>query len=285
MYNVVRLPGQTAGFLGSAFGPVHIQADPNTPDFRVAELELPAGMTLQRLEHRRSLMRLIDRQGDEAARQESPGPMNGSYQRALTLLRSENVRGGFDLGREDPRTRERYGRNVHGQSVLLARRLVEAGVRCVSVYDKVHNGQDANWDSHQNVFGRLKDHLLPPADQAFAALIDDLEVRGLLDSTLVVALGEFGRTPQVNREAGRDHWPDCFSVVLAGGGVRGGSVHGSSDKMGAHPDSDPVTPGDLASTLFWRFGLDPSAEVRDSTGRPYRLAEGEPLRRLFLDEV
>jgi uncharacterized protein (DUF1501 family) len=163
----------------------------------------------------------------------------------------------------------------------LARRLVEAGARFLTVNDRIHNGQEANWDSHQDVFRRLKDHLLPPADRAFSALIEDLDARGLLDSTLVLALGEFGRTPQVNREAGRDHWPDCFSVIMAGGGIRGGSVYGASDKIGAHPASDPVTPGDLAATIFTRFGLDPAAEITDSTGRPYRLAEGEPLHRLF----
>jgi hypothetical protein len=283
MYNVVRLPGQSAGFLGSAYNPVQVESDPNSPDFRPGELELPADMSYQRLEHRASLMRLIDRQRENAAIWEGSGPMRDSQKKAVGLLRSATVRRAFDIAQESPRTRDLYGRNTHGQSVLLARRLVEAGARFVTVNDRVHNGQDANWDSHQNVFGRLKDHLLPPADRAFAALIEDLQVRGLLDSTLVVALGEFGRTPQVNRDAGRDHWPDCFSVVLAGGGVRGGSVHGSSDKMGAHPYSDPVTPGDLASTLFWRFGLDPAAELRDSTGRPYRLAEGEPLRGLFVD--
>jgi uncharacterized protein (DUF1501 family) len=151
----------------------------------------------------------------------------------------------------------------------------------VNVNDKVHNGQTANWDSHENNFARLRDDLLPPSDQGFSALIEDLDARGLLATTLVIALAEFGRTPRVNRQAGRDHWPDCFSVVLAGGGVRGGQVYGASDRIGAYPASDPVTPGDLAATLFWRLGLDPTTEIRDLTGRPYRLADGEPLRRLF----
>lgn len=165
--------------------------------------------------------------------------------------------------------------------MLLARRLVEAGVRFVYVNDKIRNGQLANWDSHENNFARLKDDLLPPADQALAMQIEDLDARGLLESTLVVALAEFGRTPLINKNAGRDHWPDCFSIVLAGGGVQGGAVYGSSDRFGAYPASDPVSPADLAATLFWRFGLDPATEVRDLTGRPYRLAEGQPLRRLF----
>jgi uncharacterized protein (DUF1501 family) len=123
--------------------------------------------------------------------------------------------------------------------------------------------------------------LLPPADQAFSALIEDLDARGLLETTLVVALAEFGRTPRINGSAGRDHWPDCYSVVMAGGGIRGGAIHGASDRFGAYPATDPVTPGDLAATLFWRFGFDPTTELHDLTARPYRLAEGEPLRSLF----
>jgi uncharacterized protein (DUF1501 family) len=238
-------------------------------------------MTAERLEHRQSLLRLVDRQVANMARTARKKPMDAYYQKAFTLLSSAEVRRGFDIAQEDARTRERYGRNVLGQSLLLARRLVEAGVRFVNVNDKVHNGQDANWDSHEQVFPRHKDHLLPPADQAFSALIEDLEARGLLDSTLVVATGEFGRTPRINKNAGRDHWPDCFSVVLAGAGVTGGAVHGSSDKLGAYPDLDPVTPGDLAATLFWCFGLDPATELRDSVGRPYHLAEGRPLTELF----
>src|SRR5439155_21523280 len=183
--------------------------------------------------------------------------------------------------REAPAVRERYGRTTLGQSLLLARRLVDARVRFVNVNDKISNGQTANWDSHENNFGRLKDDLLPPADRAFSALIEDLDARGLLESTLVLALAEFGRTPRINQSRGRDHWPDCFSILLAGGGIRGGVIHGASDRIGAYPAADPVTPGDLAATLYWRFGLDAETEMRDVTGRPYRLAEGEPLRRLF----
>ena len=132
-----------------------------------------------------------------------------------------------------------------------------------------------------NVFPPLKNDLIPPADRAFAALIDDLTDRGLLDSTLVIAVGEFGRTPKINGMAGRDHWPYCYSAVIAGGGIRGGQVHGSSDRLGAYPETDGVTPADLAATLFWRFGLDPDSEIRDLDGRPYRLAEGRPLQALF----
>jgi uncharacterized protein (DUF1501 family) len=157
---------------------------------------------------------------------------------------------------------------------------VEGGVNFVAAFDGQTNGQDANWDSHENLVPRHR-QLIPPSDQAVSALIEDLDTRGLLDTTLVVALGEFGRTPRINRNAGRDHWPDCYSVLLAGGGVTGGAVFGASDSIGAYPALDPVTPADLAATIFWRFGLDPATELHDQTGRPFRLADGEPIRRLF----
>jgi Protein of unknown function (DUF1501) len=277
MHNVVLLPGQRAGFLGSAFDPVQVVGDPSSADFRLDELELPADVTPARLGRREALLKNVE----EGAGSRYAGPLDAYHARAVGLYESEAVRQAFDLTREDPRVRDRYGRNRHGQAVLLARRLVETGVRCVAVYDRMVNGQNENWDAHADVFNRLKDHLLPPADQALAALVTDLEARGQLDETLIVALGEFGRTPRINPAAGRDHWPYCFSAVLAGGGVHGGAVFGSSDKLGAYPDADAVTPSDLAATLFWRFGLDANAEIRDLTGRPYRLADGQPLRTLF----
>jgi hypothetical protein len=281
MHNVVMLPGQTAGFLGAAFNPFQVTKDPNGPDFGVGELELPGDLPLARLEDRQSLLSIIETQRARAERLARKRIMSVYQARAFELLHSEEVRRAFDLSRENTALRDRYGRNTLGQSLVLARRLVEAGVRFVNVNDKIHNGQLANWDSHEKNFARLKEDLLPPADRAFSALIEDLDVRGLLDSTLVVALAEFGRTPRVNKAAGRDHWPDCYSIVLAGGGVNGGSVYGASDKIGAFPAADPVTSGDVAATLYWRFGLDPQATIRDLTGRPYRLAEGEPIRRLF----
>lgn len=277
MYNVVELPGQTAGFLGAAHDAFRVTRDPNEPGFQAGALELPGDLPLGRLEDRRSLLSLVDSQ----VRGTGELPMTVSQRRAFDLLRSQDVRRAFDISREAPAVRERYGRTTLGQSLLLARRLVESGVRFVNVNDKVVNGQEANWDSHENNFGRLKNTLLPPADRAFSALVEDLEARGLLESTLVVSLAEFGRTPQINKQAGRDHWPDCFSMVMAGGGIQGGAVYGASDRIGAYPALDPVTPGDLAATLMWRFGLEPEATIRDIIGRPYRLAEGEPLRKLF----
>jgi hypothetical protein len=280
MYNVVKLPGQTSGFLGPAYEPLQVNRDPNSPDFRVSEIELPAGLTVAELENRQSLLARVNARMAEPERSAPQAGMNSFYERAFNLLRSDEVRKSFDINQEDPRTRERYGRNIHGQSALLARRLVEGGVRFVSVYDKVHNGLD-NWDTHVNNFGRLKDQLLPPCDLAFSALVEDLDQRGLLDSTLVIMLGEFGRTPKINGQGGRDHWPNCYSVVMAGGGTRGGVMYGTSDKLGAYPDLNPVTPGDIAATIFWRFGLDPATELHDTVGRPFTLAAGEPIYSLF----
>ena len=202
-------------------------------------------------------------------------------EKALRLLHSPAVRKAFDLAAECPRQRDRYGQTKLGQSTLLARRLVEAGVRFVTVYDGQYNGQTANWDSHEDIFSRLKNDLAPPADQALAALIDDLTGRGMLEETLVIAMGEFGRTPKVNGNAGRDHWPNCYTVLLAGGGIHGGITFGTSDKLGAYPDTNAVTPADLAATLFWRFGLEITREMIDLMGRRYQLADGQPVRALF----
>jgi hypothetical protein len=274
MYNVVKLPGQVAGFLGSAHEPFQVASDPNAADFRLDELELPGDVPLERLSRRESLLRRTE--GAVPAHDVDP-----YREKAVRLLHSDAVRRAFRLDREDPKLRDRYGRTKHGQSLLLARRLVEADIPFVTVYDHERNSQLTNWDAHADVFPRLKNDLLPPSDRAFAALIEDLTGRGLLESTLVIAVGEFGRTPKLNGQAGRDHWPYCYSAVLAGGGVHGGTVYGASDKIGAYPDRDGVSPGDLAATLLWRFGLDPATEVPDLSGRPYRLAEGQPLRSLF----
>jgi uncharacterized protein (DUF1501 family) len=156
---------------------------------------------------------------------------------------------------------------------------VEASVPFVNVYDFKQQGQ--NWDAHFKCANQHKTHLLPQADQGLSALIEDLDARGLLDSTLIVSMGEFGRTPKINKDGGRDHWPDCYTVLFAGGGVKGGAVYGVSDRIAAYPAIDPVTPGDLAATIFWRFGFDPATEIYDQAGRPHRLAAGEPLTRLF----
>jgi hypothetical protein len=281
MHNVVQLPGQTAGFLGPSYERFQITDDPNGSQFDVSTLKLPADVTADRLKVRNKLMSVIDRQAASPPTTRSRKSVEEYYGKAFALLRSEAVRRSLDIAKEPAPLRDRYGRHTLGQSMLLARRLVESGVRFVNVNDRIYNGQDANWDSHQSVFPRHRDHLLPPADQALSALLEDLDARGLLESTLVVAQGEFGRSPRINQSAGRDHWPHVYSVILAGGGIQGGRVVGSSDKIGAYPATDPVSPGDLAATIFSSFGVDPLHEIRDITGRPWRLAEGRRLAALF----
>jgi hypothetical protein len=276
MHNVVDLPGQNAGFLGGGHDPLQITHDPNRTDFHVPNLRLPPGVNEHRMERRLSLLQSLQRELTST----NEDSIDAYRQRAQELLHSETVQRAFRIDQEPDRVRNRYGRNTLGQSLLLARKLVEADVRFINVNDKVYNGQDANWDSHSNVFPRHRE-LLPPFDQGFSALIEDLADRGLLESTLVVVTGEFGRTPRINANAGRDHWPDCYSVVLAGGGVAAGSTYGTSDRSGAYPLTDAVTPGDLAATLFWRFGIDAGHEIHDPLGRPSPLAEGRPIRRLF----
>ncbi len=268
---MVQLPGQSPGLLGGAYDRFQVDSDPSAPGFHIATLDGSVD-----LGSRSALLTRLDRAS-------LPGPAARAMayrERALRLIASPEVRRLFALEQEPQRLRERYGRHRFGQSCLLARRLVEGGVNFVTVFDGRTNGQDANWDSHEKLFAR-HGQLIPPSDQGFSALIEDLDTRGLLASTLVVAMGEFGRTPKINKSAGRDHWPDCYTAVLAGGGIHGGAVEGASDKIAAYPAHDPVTPGDLAATIFWRFGIDPATEVRDQTGRPFRLADGRPLARLF----
>ena len=276
MHNVVQLPGQTPGLLGGAYDRFQVQGDPNSPNFRVSALDPPGGRDLAALPARAALLKELD----VAPVGEHTDAMQTYQQRALELVASDDVRRSFDVSQERPEARDRYGRHLLGQSTLLARRLVESGVNVVAVFDGQHNGQEANWDSHQKLFPRHR-QLIPPADQSMSALITDLEERGLLESTLVVSLAEFGRTPKINSSAGRDHWPDCFTIAFAGGGVRGGAVYGSSDRIAAYPERDPSTPADIVATILWRFGIDPKREMHDQTNRPFRLAEGEPLEALF----
>ena len=204
--------------------------------------------------------------------------------RAFDLLSSTAAQHAFDIAAEPAATRDRYGRHAFGQSTLLARRMVEAGVRLVHVnwvrHDNGKGGQ--GYDTHGKHLDLAKDDLLPPTDAAFSSLIEDLDARGLLDETLVVMMGEFGRTPRFNDAAGRDHWPHCFSVVMAGGGIKGGRVHGASDRIAAYPAADPVTPEDLLATLYHRLGVDPHALIHDQQDRPFPLADGRADPRAAL---
>jgi uncharacterized protein (DUF1501 family) len=206
----------------------------------------------------------------------------------MTMLSSPRVKRAFDLSAEPDKLRDAYGRTAYGQGCLLARRLIEAGVRFVSVYFSATIGGKGNggWDTHGDNFKQLKNRLLPINDLAVPTLIEDLKARGLLDETLVVWMGEFGRSPKVQNTKqfgpdGRDHWPNCYTVLMAGGGIIPGAIYGSSDRIGAYPATDPVSPDDVAATMFWALGIDPATEVSDTLGRPLPIAAGEPVTRLF----
>jgi hypothetical protein len=270
-------PGQFGACLGARFDPLVLNADPNARDFRPPGLGPAADLTGDRLGERRALLGRLD-----AARAwlggASGSDLDANRAAALTLVTAPEVRRAFDLSREPDKLRDRYGRHTWGQSHLLARRLVEAGVRFVTTV----NGPSIVWDTHKDNFTRHKDRLVPPMEQAFAALLDDLADRGLLESTLVIWMGDFGRTPLINKDVGRDHWPQCYSAVLAGGGVRGGQVVGESDPIGAYPKTRPVTPADLHATVFTALGYDPQRITYLSPeGRPFPLSDGEPIRELL----
>jgi hypothetical protein len=279
--------GQGAGWLGPALNPLTIDADLN----RMAadtSIRLPGEVAPGRFSDRWRLLEAVESNARRLERSAEAGTMRAHFQRAHEMLLDRRALDAFDLEREDPRLRDRYGRHAHGQAVLQARRLIEAGVPLVTVFwqnDGITN-VSVYWDTHSRNFIDLKTRLMPPADQAFSALLDDLEARGLLDETLVVWTGEFGRTPRVGQAVvggagagadGRDHWAHCFSTVLAGAGIRGGTVHGASDRWAAYPARDPVTPADVVATIYHCLGIDPAMELLDRLGRPQRLCLGEPI--------
>jgi hypothetical protein len=272
-------PGQDAGFLGPRHDPWQLRLDPNRPEARDDSLALPAGLDSTRLHRRRHLLSQM------AVPPAGDGDGNAFLDQqdaALALLCDGRVGRALDLQREDPRLADRYGRHLFGRSLLLARRLVEAGVPIV----QATMGIVQTWDTHVANFPRLRDDLLPPLDRAVSALLDDLGTRGLLEETLVVMLGEFGRTPRIyplkpGDIPGRDHWPKVFSAVFAGAGVVGGQVIGKSDRLGAYPVSRTYGPPDLAATIYRALGVDPATELRDRLGRPLRLCTGEVMTPLY----
>jgi hypothetical protein len=282
-----KSPGQLAGYLGAAYDPFVVGADPGAPDFHVEGLGLPEEMDGARFGGRQGLLQRLD---GRQRRLEKTGveALDASYRRAFSLLTSERAKRAFDLGREAPRLRDRYGRHTMGQGALLARRLVEAGVPFVTVFSHTHVEQNS-WDTHDRHYEHSATNLLPPADQSFSALLEDLSARGLLDETLVVWMGEFGRTPRMgvmfsnagNTRVGRDHWCNCYSVVLAGGGVQGGRVVGSSDWIGAYPKERPVHISDLAATIYHALGVDPRARLYDIQGQLRFICDGQPVQELF----
>jgi hypothetical protein len=277
-------PGQHASFLGQTYDPFFVNQDPNSPDFRLPELSLPDNLTPERLEDRREVLQLIDQQTELLEFSARARGIDAHYQRALTMLTTRNFRQAFDLSSEPLAMRERYGRTSYGQGCLLARRLVEAGVRFVTVYFAATIGGqrfEGGWDTHgfnsNPMYPILDNYLLPITDLTLPTLLEDLENRGLLEDTLVVWAGEFGRSPRINNMAGRDHWPRCYTVLMAGGGVRRGHVYGVSDRIGAYPSREPVRPDDLSATMFHLLGINPHIEVRDTLNRPLPISNGQVI--------
>lgn len=259
-------PGFTGGWLGRTGDPLFVLRDPNSPTFDVPELGLGPDMNPQRLAGRRSLSAALAGGGHDVSLQD----LDDFQARAFDLLTAPATQRAFQIWREPDSLRDRYGRNIYGQSVLLARRLTEAGTRVVTL--SWAPDANATWDTHGNNFTKLKNELLPALDHAVSSLLGDLDVRGLLPRTLVAVMGEFGRTPRINNNGGgRDHWNFCYGLLLAGGGIRAGSVYGASDRIGAHPSLNPVTPADIIATLYHCLGIPADLELRDNLGRPMAL--------------
>jgi len=275
-------PGFFGGWLGPAFDPLWVLKDPNASDFAVGELTLQSDLSAERLAARGQLLaQLAGRLHDDRSARARLESMDGLRRRAMQVLTSPSVQRAFRIGDEPDHVRDSYGRNIYGQSVLLARRLIEAGTRVVTV--SWAPDANATWDTHSGNFKKLKETLLPQFDAAAGTLIRELAERGLLERTIVAVLGDFGRTPKINNsEGGRDHWNWCYSVLLAGGGLRPGFVRGASDRTGAFPAHEPTSPGDLIATLYHLLGIDPHGELTDLFGRPHRIIpQGEVLRDLI----
>jgi hypothetical protein len=271
---------------------MELREAPNSKDQPAHAVALPPDVDATRLVARRGLLNLIETEDRRRQRPRTAEALAGFQEQAFRMVASPLAKRAFNLALEPPALRDRYGRNEYGESFLLARRLVEAGVRLVSVIWMyfMPSGRIANvWDTHGGInglartgFGMLTDkYCIPPLDRALSALLEDLHVRGLLDETLVVAVGEFGRTPKLNPNQGREHWGMCQSALLAGGGIRGGQVYGASDKLAEYPKDNPVAPEDLLATLYSAFGLPPETEIHDRQSRPYRICDGTPIHNLF----
>ena len=265
---VPNVPNEFAnsGYLSSAYGPFAIGADPSRADFKVRDLNLPGGVDDKRFSRRRSLLETVDNHFRELEKSDALDSMDAFYQHAYSLISSQEAREAFNLKAEPEALRQKYGMNQPGQRMLLARRLVEAGTRFVSL-------TAGGWDHHDNIKNAMS-RTLPPVDQALATLISDLDERGLLDSTLVMVTSEFGRTPKINATGGRDHWPRVFSVALAGGGTHRGMIYGSSDALGAEPEEDRVEIEDLATTVYNQLGITGDKELMSPGDRPIEIVDG-----------
>ncbi|MES2569869.1 MAG: DUF1501 domain-containing protein [Verrucomicrobiota bacterium] len=282
-------PGQHASFLGKTHDPLTVLQDPNSSAFALPELSLPEGVSFERLQARRGLQQLIDQQARLLDYSAQARGFDAYYERAIGMLQSPKLRDAFNLSAEPEVIREAYGRTSYGQSCLLARRLVEAGTKFVTVYfSETIGGQSTEhggWDTHgfnnTRMYPIVEKFHLPITEQTLPTLLNDLDQRGLLDTTLVVWMGEFGRTPNINKNVSRDHWPQCYTTLLAGGGVKRGFVYGASDKSGAYPAADPVSPEDLAATIYYALGIDPQTELRTATNRPVFISDGKPVTGIF----
>jgi hypothetical protein len=265
---------QGAVYLGAAYNPFEVGADPNARDFQVPNLALPRTLPLASVRSRAQLLREFDTLQRDVDQTGTLEGLNGFKAQALEMVTGDRVRAAFDLSREDVRLRDRYGRHLYGQSALLARRLVEAGSTCITI-------NTGYWDHHNDIEKGLEEHL-PPLDAAIATLIEDLEVRGMLNDVVVYCAGEFGRTPLINGHAGRDHWSSCFSVLIGGGGLQGGQVIGASELRGGKVRERPIAPADLLATLYQALGIPLDTHFEDASGRPVSIVgTGQPIRELF----
>ncbi len=274
-----RRAGQFAGALGAKYDPLLTGGNPNEEQFRLEHLPLAASESNDVLTRRVNLLDQLDQQAKEMNGLAMSKSVRENQAKALDVLSSEAVRKAVDLSSLDTKARERYGRNLFGQSVLLGRRMLDAGARLVQCnWQRAQGKNGFAWDTHWNNFTAHKDDLVPPFDQAFHALMTDLEETGQLADTLVVVAAEFGRSPKITRSnSGREHWPDCYSVVFAGAGIKGGQVYGASDKIAAYPATAPTSPADFIATIYHCMGIDPHAETHDHQGRPFVLARGNPI--------
>ncbi len=280
--NGTLMPGEYGGWLGPEYDPVLIPTPDGTPFAGVSratgsELDLKLNLKQRRIAQRRALLRQLERKTDSRPAYDR---LDRFRRMAADMLLDSGLSEAYDLEREDPRIRQMYGPHMGGQGMLLARRLVEAGVPVVQVCagaGDLAGGSGDNWDTHRDHFVKMKRSLLPVFDRSTSALLTDLEMRGMLDETLVVFLTDFGRTPKINKNGGRDHHPAVYSVALAGGGIRGGQVYGASDRTGATPGSNPCTPADVHATVYQAMGIDPRTELHDREGRPYNICDGRAL--------
>lgn len=279
--NVNEFPGLDGGLLGNRYAPFRIEADTKRTSFQLPDIFLPQGITSTRLEDRRTLLNQFDR-GLRDAERGALRDMDGWYQKAFDVMSSPTVRDAFNLDQESPALRQQYGDHLFGKSCLLGRRLLEAGVGLAAVYWHYEGPDDSPvWDTHENNFPHLRQRLMPPTDAALSALLGDLHQRGMLEDTLVVCMGEFGRSPLVNKLGGRDHWSAVQSIVFAGAGIHAGSVYGASDRDGGQPAANPVSPADVTATMMHLLGIPVDLEIRDRTNRPMLACQGTAIEKVL----